>query len=148
MAELVEKIKNELIQAQKAGDKEKIDTLRLINAEIKNKQIEAKKELNDKAIVELLRKEVKKRKDSIKAYANAGRDDLKEKEEKELALIEGYLPAQMGEDDVKQAVSKIISNNPDIEFGPLMGMAMKELKEKADGQMVKAVVEEELNKTK
>ena len=139
---LAETIQKDIISAQKAGEKEKLDTLRLIFSEIKNKQIDSGKDLKDEEVIEILGKEVKKRKDSIKAFKDGGREELAKKEEAEIEIISAYLPEQMGEEEVRMAVKKILADNPDMDFGPLMGKAMGQLKGKADGGMVKQIVQE------
>ncbi|MBU0671202.1 GatB/YqeY domain-containing protein, partial [Patescibacteria group bacterium] len=87
-----------------------------------------------------------KRQDSIVAYRDAGRDDLLKAEEHELELINGYLPALMSEDEIKVTVQKIVSENPSLDFGPLMGKVMGQLKGKADGTLVKKVAQGEIKK--
>jgi len=146
MTELDKTIQKDLVDAQKSKDQEKLETLRMVLAEIKNRSIDSKKDLKEKEVQEILRKEIKKRKDSIKAFKDGGRDELAQKEEREIAIIEKYLPAQMSEEEVQKAVSKIIKDNSGMDFGPLMGKVMKELKDKADGALVKDIVSKEIKK--
>lgn len=142
---LVEAVKKDLVAAQKAGDKGKVETLRLVFAEIKNRRIAKGEDLEDGEIIDLLGKEVKKRRDSAEAFRKGGREELAQKEEKEIEIISAYLPEQMGEDEIRAAVKKVMDENPSLDFGPLMGKAMAELKGKADGALVKKVVQEETN---
>ena len=144
MAKLADQIKKDLVEAQKSGEKKKLDTLRLVFSEIKNKQIDSGKEVEDDVALQIISKEVKKRKDSIKAYKDGNRDDLAEIEEQEIEIISVYLPKQLSEEEVRTIVSKIVSENQDMDFGPLMGKVMVELKGKADGQIVKQILEEEV----
>ena len=146
MADLEKTIQKDLVDAQKNKDQEKVDTLRLVMSEIKNRRIDSGKDLKENEILEILRKEIKKRKDSIKAFKDGGREELAKKEEQEISIIEKYLPTQMSEADVKKVVIKIIKDNPDLDFGPLMGKVMKELKDKADGALVKDIVSKEIKK--
>ncbi|MBU0732004.1 GatB/YqeY domain-containing protein [Patescibacteria group bacterium] len=139
---LAETIQKDIISAQKAGEKEKLETLRLVYSEVKNRQIDLGKDLEDQEVIDLLGKEVKKRKDSIKAFTEGGREELAKKEESEIEIISVYLPEQMGEEEVREAVKKIMAENPDMDFGPLMGKAMGQLKGKADGGLVKQIVQE------
>ena len=92
MTELDKTIQKDLVDAQKSKDQEKLETLRMVLAEIKNRSIDSKKDLKEKEVQEILRKEIKKRKDSIKAFKDGGRDELAQKEEREIAIIEKYLP--------------------------------------------------------
>jgi len=118
----------------------------MVLAEIKNAEINNKgKELTSEQIVDVIAKEAKKRKDSIEAYASAGRDDLKEQEEKELVILKEFLPEQLTEDEVKKIVeAKIAELNivDKSEMGKLMGAVMPEVKGRADGNIVKKAVAE------
>ncbi|MFH1781560.1 MAG: GatB/YqeY domain-containing protein [Patescibacteria group bacterium] len=146
MSKIADNIKTDLISAQKSGDKRKVEILRMVLSELKNRQIDTGKELTEEEAQEVLRKEAKKRQDSIVAYRDAGRDDLLKAEEHELELINGYLPALMSEDEIKVTVQKIVSENPSLDFGPLMGKVMGQLKGKADGTLVKKVAQGEIKK--
>lgn len=146
MSKIADNIKTDLVSAQKSGDKITVEILRMVLSEVKNRQINTGKDLSEDDVQDVLRKEAKKRKDSISAYKEAGREDLQKIEETELKLIEGYLPAQMSEDEVKKIVQKIVSENPSLDFGPLMGKVMGQLKGKADGALVKKVAQGEINK--
>ena len=146
MADLEKTIQKDLVDAQKNKDQEKVDTLRLVMSEIKNKRIDSGKDLKDNEVQSIVQKEIKKRNDSIKAFKDGGREELAKKEEQEIAIIEKYLPAQMSEADVKKAVLKINKDNSDLDFGPLMGKVMQELKDKADGALVKDIVSKEIKK--
>jgi uncharacterized protein YqeY len=155
------KIEAELKSALKAGEKEKTGVLRFLISAIKNYQIENKlrgeEHLKDEDIVAVIRRQAKQRKDSIAEYEKAGRADLADKEKTELAILGGYLPAQMDEGRIREIVKAKkkelgIADNPasaeasagKAGFGRLMGEVMKELKGQADGDAVKKAVEEEL----
>lgn len=99
--------------------------------------------VDDVLALEVLTKESKKRKDSIKQYEDAGRPELAEDEKTELAIIEGFLPELMSIEDIKKiATAKIADIGDDLNKGKLMGLLMGELKGKADGNDVKLVIDE------
>jgi len=148
---LHQKIEAELKSAMKSGEKEKTGILRFLISAIKNFQIDNKLKgeeyLKDEDVIAVIRRQVKQRKDSIAEYEKGGRPELAEKEKTELDILENYLPAQAGEEKIREIVkSKMQELNiaDKSGFGKLMGAAMAELKGQADGDAVKKVVEEEL----
>lgn len=142
---LKEKINNDLKEAMKSGDKIRLNTIRSIRALIlEYEKSGSNKELTPEAEVQLLTSAAKKRKDSIEQFRNAGRTDLVEKEEAELKVLLEYLPKQMNEDEIRVEVEKIISETGakgKEDFSKVMPLAMKNLKGKADGNLVRKVVE-------
>lgn len=149
---LKEQILSDLKDALKSGDVLKRDVLRLLFGVIKNAEIEKKKKeegLNDEEVIEVIKRSIKQRKDSIEQYEKGERSDLAEKEKKELEILSVYLPEQMSEEKVKEEIKKIISSVGAVsqkDFGKVMGMAMRNLKGQADGDVVKKIVEEELSR--
>ena len=138
------RIEEDFKVALKHGDTLKVSVIRMILASIKNKEIEEKGELSEDKIDEIINKEAKKRKESITAYARSDRDDLREKEEKELELITQYLPEQLSEEALQKIVSKEIKElkaETKSDVGRVMGAVMQEVKGKADGNLVKKVVD-------
>lgn len=99
-------------------------------------------EMGEEDEIRVLQKEAKKRRESIVAYKEAGRDEMLVIEEDELLVIEEYLPAMMSEDEVRVAVRKIVGEGEYPNFGMVMNAAMKELKGKADGGVVSKIVRE------
>lgn len=144
------KILEDLKSAMKEGNTVKRDTLRMLDSMIKNVEIEKMKKkegLADEEVQEVIARAVKQRKDSVTQYEAGGRSDLADKEQKEIAVLSGYMPAQMGEDEIRMAVKETISEvgaSGKAEMGKVMGPAMAKLKGKADGQIVRKIVEEEL----
>jgi uncharacterized protein YqeY len=128
------KISDDLKMAMKAGDKQRVATLRLINAAIQSAEIEAKKALDDAGILAVMTKMVKQRRDSIEQYTNGGRPDLAEGEQAEIAVIEAYLPKQMDENEVKAAVEAAIKETGAASAKD-MGKVMGALKAKYAGKM-------------
>jgi uncharacterized protein YqeY len=149
---LKQKIQQDLKLAMKSGDTRKRDALRMLDSMIKNSEIEKKKKedgLADGEIQEVVARAIKQRKDAAEQYAAGGRAELAEKEEKEVEILLKYMPKQMGEEEIRAVVREIISKtgaSSPADMGKVMGAAMSELKSKADGQIVKKAVEEELAK--
>lgn len=147
---LKEKINEDLKSAMKGGDKIKLETIRSIRALILEfEKSGIGKELNEEEAIKMLNTAAKKRKDSIEQFIKAGRNDLVEKEKKELEILMEYLPKQLSVDEIKNEVKKIADNigaSTKEDFAKLMPQAMKELKGKADGKVVRSVVEDLLGK--
>lgn len=135
-----QQINEDLKESMKSGDKLRLETLRSLRASI----IEFSKSGTDKDMSEedaqkILLNASKKRKDAIEMYKQAGRQDLLEKEESELAIIAAYLPEQLSESEVVDALKLIIQQvgaEGPKDMGKVMGLAMKELRGKADGTLV------------
>lgn len=149
---LKERIDKDLKDAMKSGDKNRINTVRAIRAAFLEKEVSirvgGKAELSEEQELEVVISLAKKRKDSIQQYQDAGRTDLAETEQAELAVIETYLPAQMSEEEIEAEVKEIIvqlgvTSMKDI--GKVMGAAMKKLKGKADGGKVQEMVKSALS---
>jgi uncharacterized protein len=131
-----DKINDDLKTAMKAGDKDRVGTLRLINSAIKSADIEArpKDKISDADILTVMAKMIKQRRDSIEQFTAGGRPELAAKEAAEIGVIEGYMPAQMTEADAKAAIAAVIKETGAA--GPKdMGKVMAALKAKYAGQM-------------
>ena len=148
---LKEKINIDLKDALKSGDKIKLQTIRSIRALILEfEKSGSGKEFNEEEEIKLLSSAAKKRKESIEQYTNAGRNDLTQTEEAELKIIMSYLPKQLDEKEIEIKIKELankIGAETKSDFGKLMSVAMKELKGKADGKIVKTIVEKVLNKS-
>lgn len=145
---LSEKIRNDMISAVKAKDAVKVEILKMVLASLKNAEIEAEKELDEKAQEQVVRKEVKKLKDAFEQYIQASREDLAQKEKAQLEILEVYLPKQMEESEVRafvQQKAKELGAESMRDIGRVMGVVMKELSGKADGGMVNNIVKDVLN---
>lgn len=128
------KISSDLKQAMKAGEKTKVGVLRLINAAIQTAEIEAKKTIDEAAVLAVMTKMVKQRRDSIEQFTNGGRADLADIEKAEIAIIEGYLPKQMDDAAVTAAIAAAVAESGAA--GPKdMGKVMAALKAKYAGQL-------------
>ena len=142
---LKDSINEDLKSAMKEGDKIKLSTVRSIRALILEfEKSGSNKELNDQEEMKLLTGAAKKRKDSIEQFKAAGRQDLVEKEEAEYKILMKYLPKQFSKEEIKKEVERIgneIGAKEKTDFPKLMPLVMKKLKGKADGKVVKSIVE-------
>lgn len=148
---LKEKITADIKEAMKAGAPLKLGVLRMLSSAISNRKIEKRaktqkdEELTEDEVMEVVSKEAKKRRESIAVFQAGGRADLAAREEEELEILAAYLPAQMGEDEVRAAVARIVDAAPVKELGPVMKAVMAELKGKADAGLVSRLVKEKLS---
>jgi len=146
---LKEKINEDLKFAMKEGDKTKLTTIRSIRALILEfEKSGTGKKLTEDEEIKLLSSAAKKRKDSIGQFRNAERNDLADKEQAELNILMSYLPKQLSEEDIDKEVKRIgeeINAKSKEDFPRLMPEAMKQLKGKADGKLVKKSVENYLS---
>jgi hypothetical protein len=145
---LVDNLRKDMFQASKEGQKEKSEILKMALAQIQNAQIEVEEKLKDVEIEGILRREVKKIKDSIEQFREMGRDDLVAKETIQLEVLQSYLPEPLSEDEIRKVVETKIEElgaESMREMGKVMGAAMKEFEGKADGNTVKEIVQELLS---
>jgi uncharacterized protein YqeY len=143
--ELKQTLLSDLKGAMKSRDSLKVDTLRLIISEIKNKEIDLHEELGDEAITALLTTQIKRRKEAAGMFEQGGRADLKEKEEKEMAILQAYLPEQVGEEELKQRIQAVIaeiSAQGPKDMGKVMKVVVPEFKGKAEGDQIRKIVTE------
>lgn len=149
MAKLLEQINQDLVSAMKGKNAEATSVLRMLIAAIRNKEITIRKDgaakLSDEQVLEVIGSEVKKRRDSIAAYTAGGRQELADKENSEIKILEKYLPEQMSDSELEKVVQEIIASGA-IEFGKIMGQAMAKVKGKADGGKVGEIVKKLLAK--
>ncbi len=150
---LKERIDHDLKAAMKSGDKNRMNSVRAVRAALLEKEVSirvgGKAELNEEQELEVLMSLAKKRRDSIQQYTDAGRADLAETEQAELAVIETYLPAMMSDDEIDASVKGIIEQlgaTSMRDMGKVMGAAMKKLKGKADGGKVQELVKAALSR--
>ena len=145
---LKEQLANDMKEAMKAKEKERLAVIRMVRGAIKQQEIDNKVELDDEAVIAVISKEVKMRKDSIVDFQKGGRDDLVAQNEAEIAFLMPYLPKQLTEDEVrelvKEAVEKTGASSPK-DMGKVMGALMPKVKGRADGKMVNQLVKEALN---
>ena len=141
---LREQLREDLKSAMRAGDATRRNTIRMLEAAIKNAEIEKRgQELPEADVLAILQRQVKQRRDSIEQFERGGREDLAEIERAEIAVIEAYLPEQLSEAEIEAAARRVIeqtgASGPG-DRGKVMGPLMKELRGKADGAAVNAAV--------
>ena len=134
---LKETIKTDLFNAQKKADRQLVAILKLLWSEIGYLTVDKKDD--DKGVAAMLKREARKRKDAIEIYEKAGDKQRVKSEEYELKVIKGYLPEEMGEDEIRSRVKQIMEGT-EIRGGQLIGLVMKELGGKADGKLVAKIV--------
>ncbi|EIU8217711.1 TPA: GatB/YqeY domain-containing protein [Campylobacter coli] len=145
---LKEQILNDIKEAMKQKDDFKRDTLRTLNAAFKQVEVDERIELSDERILKIIASEIKKRKDAIELYSKGGREDLAQKEQKEIALFESYLPQQLSDEELQAALKEMIAN---LGVSSLkdQGLVMKEAKAKfgarVDGKRLNVALRELLN---
>ncbi len=151
---LLEKIKNDLKQALKAKDEARVSTLRFLLSAIHNKEIALRcaqgKNLPDEEVVEVIRQQVKLRKESIEAFKTGKRDDLVKKEQGELEILNNYLPQQISQGELTKVVEEEILETGATgprDFGKVMGEVMAKVKGQAEGQKVAKIVKEKLGQS-
>ena len=145
MSELVTRLQADLNASRKAQDKPATLLLGTIISDIKNRRIELQKDLADSDVVEVLRKGIKRRRESVEMYEKGGREDLAAKERTEVTLLEKYLPPQVGEDELRSAVKAAIAGGA-VSIGAVMGSVVPRFKGRAEGSAINAIAREELAK--
>ena len=130
---LKQRLTDDMKAAMKAGEKERLGTIRLINAAIKQKEVDERVEMDDALVLAILEKMMKQRKDSVTQFEAANREDLAVIERAEMAIIEQYLPAKLGEAEVLVVIDAVIKETGAT--GPAdMGKVMGAIKPKLAGQ--------------
>lgn len=140
---LKDTLMSDLQDAMRSGDELKKSTIRMARAAVKNAEIQQRGELDDTGVQEVLRKEIKQRRESAEEYARAHRQDLADKELAEVSLLEVYLPKQMSEQEIEAEVRAVISEvgaSGPKEMSKVMPVAMSRLRGRADGRLVNQVV--------
>ncbi len=142
-------LKGQLMQdmkeAMKAKQAERLSTIRQLRSAIKNKEIEKKKDLDDEAVLAVISTLVKQRREAAQMYADNDRPELAAKEEGELAVLKQYLPVQLGEDEIREIVSQVIADvgaTSAKDMGKVMPQVMARTKGAADGKVVNQLVRE------
>ncbi len=141
---LTSRIKDNLKKAIKEGTSLEVSVLRMLSAALHNEEIARGGELSEDEEIKVISKEAKKRRESIEAYQQGGRDDLVQKEKRELEIIKTYLPEQISEEDLRELVEEGIEKvgAQDLsDMGKVMGFVMPKVKGRADGERVKNIVE-------
>ena len=140
-------LKEATISSMKKGEKEATTTLRMFSAEIKKEEIEKKTELTEEETISIVQKMIKQRKDSFSQFEQAGREELAEKEAREISILEQFLPEQLSEEEILQEVNQAIAESGAEsmqDMGKVMGLLKNKLSGKADMGLVSIKVKESL----
>lgn len=141
------RLTDDMKQAMRDRDVLRRDVIRYLRSEVKNQEIRDQKELDDAGVIQVLSRQAQQRRDSIEAYRDADRQDLVDKEESELSVIMAYLPQQMTQEEitalVQQVVSEVGASGPE-DMGKVMGAIMPQVRGKAEGREVNAIVQQTL----
>ena len=140
---LLKTITDEMYMSMKSGDKEKVNTLRTLISKLKDQQIKFKKNISDEETLKVIKTLVKQRKESEEIYLKAGREELAEKENYEISILNNYLPKLMSEEEVLLLIKQIIdeTNAKDLSYiGKVMPLIMQRGKGKVDGKMANSVL--------
>ena len=144
---MVEKLKQDMVEAMKNKDKERLTVIRMVKAAMDQEHIDRKKEINDELLIDVVNKQIKMRKDSISEFEKGGRNDLVEKTQSEVDILMSYLPEQLSVEEVQQIIDEIFAEvKPESQkdMGKVMKEATAKLKGKADMGQVNAIIKEKL----
>lgn len=142
------RIINDITQAMKEKNKERLSVLRMVKGAMQLEEINKKKELNDEEVIAVISKQIKTRKESIVEFEKGNRNDLKEKTESEISILEEYMPEQLSEEEVDEIINKAFSGiNPtsSSDMGKIMGLITPLLKGKADMSVVSKKVKDKIS---
>lgn len=146
LKERLEADMRDAMRAREAG-KARLSLVRLALSAVKNQEIDRKRPLTDEEVVDVLAREVRGRRDVLPDYERSGREELVEKVRSEIAMLEEYLPAQLGDEEITSIVRariEAVGASGPRDLGKVMGPLMQELRGKADGGRVQAIVKREL----
>ena len=145
---LMDQIRDHLKQAMKSKEAERVGTLRMLLADVKRKEIDAGIQVDDTELVKIVRSAVKSRQDSAESYRTGNRIDLAEKEEREIAILQAYLPAELDQDELTQIVREAISTTGATsprDMGQVMKTVMASHGDRVDGRTLSTLVKELLS---
>jgi hypothetical protein len=134
-------------EAMRTKDKFRLSVIRMLRAAVKNAEIERKKQLDDREIEDILSRELKQRKDALAEFEKAGRQDLVDQTNAEIAVISGYLPEPLSEAQIAELVEQAIREtgaSGRADMGKVMAVLMPKVKGRADGKTVNRIVQERL----
>lgn len=144
MAALTEQIRADLTAAMKAQEKERLSTLRMLQSALKNEQINLGHELSDEEAMNVIRKAVKQRQDSIEQYTSGGRPELAEKERAEMDILKAYLPPELSDAEIESGLREIIASTgaqSKKDMGKVMKEATARYKGRVDGKKIQEAVQ-------
>lgn len=142
---LKEQLTNDMKEAMKAHEKERLAVIRMVRGAVKQQEIDGKTELDDEGVIAVLSKEIKMRKDSLEEFQKGGREDLVAKTQAEIDFLMPYMPAQLSEEEVRGLVKAAVEQtgaSTAKDMGKVMGALMPKVKGRTDGKLVNAIVRE------
>lgn len=145
---MVEKLKNDMIDAMKNKEKERLTVIRMVKAGMDQEHIDRKREINDELLTEVVQRQIKMRKESITEFEKGGRNDLIEKTQEEIKILEEYLPEQLSLEEVNKAIDEIfalIKPEGVKDMGKVMKEVNAKLKGKTDMKTVSEIIRGKLN---
>ena len=140
---LLARLQADQAAARRAQDKDRVMLLGMVISELKNREIELRRDATDEDTVDVVRKGIKRRRESVDLYRKAARDDLADKEQREVSALEGYLPAQVDSEVVRAAVRAAIAGGA-ANVGAVMARVMPAFKGRVDGTSINAIAREEI----
>ena len=143
MSSLLSRLRTDLNASRKAQDKPRTLVLGTVLSDLGNREIEVKRELTDDDVIEILRRSIKRRRESIAAFDSGNRPELAEKERSEVAILDAYLPAAVDESEIRAAVRAAIAGGA-ANVGAVMGKVMPQFRGRAEGGAISAIAREEL----
>jgi uncharacterized protein YqeY len=143
--DLLDRLRADQVGARKTADKDRTLLLGTVLAALKNRDLELSRDLTNDDVVEVLRKQIKQRQDSVEQYSSAGRRDLADREQAELEALRGYLPPEADPAEIRAAAAAAVAAGAS-DLGALMGRLMAQFKGKADGRVVNQIAREALDR--
>ncbi|MCL6588118.1 MAG: GatB/YqeY domain-containing protein [Anoxybacillus sp.] len=144
---LLERLNDDMKQAMKNKEKEKLSVIRMVKAALQNEAIKLGKTLSEDEELTVLARELKQRKDSLQEFENAGRSDLVDKTKEEIRILQLYMPTQLSEEELAAIIQQTIAEvgaSSKADMGKVMGAIMPKVKGKADGSLVNKLVQQYL----
>jgi uncharacterized protein len=145
MADLAGRLQDELNASRKAQDKPRTLLLGTIVADVKNRRIELRRDLTDDEVLDVVRKGIKRRRESVEMYAGAGREELAATEREQIAILETFLPPAVPDDELRAAVRAAIDGGATT-IGAVMGRVLPQFKGRTEGSVINAIAREELGR--
>ena len=142
-ASLLVRLQADQTSARRAQDKNQLLLLGMVISEVKNREIELRRDAVDEDVTDVIRKGIKRRKESVELYRKAGRTDLADKEQAEALALEAYLPAQVNPEELRGAIRDAIAGGA-TNVGAVMSRVMPLFKGRADGSTINSIAREEL----
>ena len=146
MSLALERLQQDLNAARKAQDKHRLMLLGMVLSEVGNRRIELRRDPTGEEVIEVVRRAIKRRRESVEIYEKAGRNELAEKESAEIRMLEEYLPPAVPEEEIRSAIREAISAGA-TSIGAVMGKVVPLFKGRTDGSIVSAMAREELSRT-